>query len=330
MEGNSAAAPSSSPNSVPNSEVNSESESVNRQPEDPRFREGVGTQGTSNNKSNVKQPGSPPPIKAPEYIEKKINGKSVRLTRDQWDEFGSLGYAADSRFKEAARIKEEYSKKEEESKGMLKTPMKLLMARGYSREEARQIIEDDYHSEILVPESLTEDQRKVRSLEEENKRYKDSEAKLIEQHEKEQFQKAVEHHRNRLDLDILETMKAGNFPKTPEYAKRIAFYMRESLQNNYDAPKETIIRKVRNEMTGGFKNIIDNSSVPELIEILGEKTMNEIRRHDIDQFRQKRGLNPMKSPETSRRAAGTGPMDNDRIYSSEVDRRLREMRTKGF
>jgi hypothetical protein len=87
---------------------------------------------------------------------------------------------------------------------------------------------------------------------------------------------------------------------------------------------EMIVRQVKQERQEYFRNETQASSVEQIIDLLGEDFVNKIRKHDLEQLRKRRESPPVEMQTSGQRR--TENQDSGRISSSEVNRRLRDMR----
>ncbi len=267
-------------------------------------------------------------VKAPEEFEEiKVNGKTVKLTKQELRDRASMSFAAQQKFDEAAKMRKEYESKTEKYS---KDPLQAFLdhANSLPPEQRRKLIEDYYMREYIEPESLTQDQKKIKEYEARLKKFDEDEKQKKEDDEKTAQEKLTAHEREHLQGQIIEAMEKSGLPKTKFFVSRMAFYMSQNATNGWDAPIDMIVKQVKNERQSIFSDIVQGSSVDQLIEMFGEEGINKIRAHDLKNLREKRQA---KTPEYSN--AGTGRQSEnsgDKVSSSEVNRRLRDMRLGKF
>lgn len=274
---------------------------------------------------SVKQE-SKPELKAPEkpeYWDVKVNGKTVKMTRQEVIDHASMSHAANDKFNEAKKTRAEVDKIIARAKT---NPIESLMdpALGLTREQLRDAVEKWYSKEFIEPESLTPEQRKMKEYEEKIQKYEQTEKEKKEQAEKEAEEKMTAHQREFLQTQIIEALEQSNLPKTKETVKKMAFYMRQNLLNGWDAPMEMIIRQVKSERQNGFRDEVSQSNAEQIIDLFGEELINKIRQHDLKQLRDRRNLPPVEN-ESGPRGGGTGPM-GERLSSRDVNQRLKDIR----
>lgn len=264
-----------------------------------------------------------PPSSAPEEMfEVKVNGKIVKMTRQEAIDRASMSYAANDKFNEAKKLKAEHEQWKSKAKNDF---MEVLQdpSLGLTKDQIRDRFEQWYHDEYIAPEALTADQKKLKEYEAKIKKYDEEENQKKQQAEKDKEQKLTQNERAHLQTQIIEAMDKSGLPKSKENVKLMAFFMRQNLVNGWDAPIEAIIRQVREVRKENYRDEAKNSSVEQLIELFGDDVVNKIRQHDLENLRKKRQAPPASG---SHNRAGTGPVSTDRIYSSDVNQRLKDIK----
>lgn len=255
----------------------------------------------------------------PELFEVKVNGKILKMTRDEVISHASMSHAAQSKFEEATRTRKQVERIINTAKS---NPIEALMdpSLGLTKEQVRDAFERWYTQEFIEPETLTPEQRKHKENEARLKKYEEQEAQTKRRDEQERQNKETSQQREYLQGVIIDAMEKSGLPKTKFFAERMAFYMRANLRNGWDAPMDFIVSQVKKEHRERLSGITEDSSAEQLIDMLGESIINKIRLHDLKQLRSRRQSQPNQG-------SGLGSLSpSDKISSSEVTRRLREMR----
>ncbi len=260
---------------------------------------------------------------APEMFEVKVNGRTVKMSRQEVLEHASLSHAANQKFDEASKMRKEF----EESKSKYsKDPVKAFLdfAKDLPPAEKRKALEEFYMREYIEPENMTAEQKKLKAYELKVQEYEAREKEKAEKEEADKSSKLVEQQRDYLQNQIIEALETSNLPKSKDTVKRIAFYMRQNLMNGWDAPMDMIIRQVKNERQSSIRDEIQTSSAEQILELLGDEVVNKIRRYDLQKLRDSRQAPPVM---TNRPNAGTGKIENEgRLNSRDVNERLRQLR----
>lgn len=259
-----------------------------------------------------------------EMFEVKVNGRTVKMTRQEVLDHASMSHAANDKFNEASKLRKEHDNLKQRAQ---KDFIEFLQdpALGLSKDQIRDRFEKWYAKEFIEPESMSAEQRKMRELEDwKNKREaEDNERKVND--EKQANEKLTVQQRDHLQNQIIEALDKSNLPKTKGTVARMAFYMRQNLLNGWDAPMDMIVKQVQNERQQSFRDEMGTSSVQQVIELMGEDFVNKIRKHDLEALRQRRAGPPVDTG-YGYSAQKKQEKEPEKIYSSEVTRRLRDMR----
>lgn len=261
-----------------------------------------------------------------ELFEVKVNGKTVKMTRQEVIDNASMVHAANERFNEASRLRKEY---EEKQTKYAKNPLDAFLdhAKTLPPEERRKLLEEYYMREYIEPETLSKEERALREREAKISQWEKEQAERADQEKRQQEEQLTTKEREFLQSQIIEAMESSGLPKTKFFVQRMAFYMRQNLINGWQAPLPLIVKQVQNERQTMMSDLSSDASAEQLISLLGDGIINKIRAHDLQKLRDSRkGLS--QSPGGH---AGTGPQPSsssgEKIYSSEVNRRLRDMRS---
>lgn len=256
-----------------------------------------------------------------DLFEVKVNGRVVKMTRQEVLDHAGMSHAANQRFAEAAKMKKEI----EESRATAKKNMvKHLMDQGLSREEIRDQMEQWYNQEFIEPETLSESEKRALAAERELEKYREAEKQQKEAKQKEEQENLTKAQREYLQKQIIETIEKSGLPKDSKFLiGRIAFYMRQARMNGWDAPPESIIRQVKAERDSIVSDLVKSSTPEQLLDLFGEDNMKKIRRADLEKLRARRnGLGSSQSVD-----GGSSPSQKDeRISYSDVNRNLRKLR----
>lgn len=261
-----------------------------------------------------------------EYFDVKVNGKSVRMSKNEVLNYASMSHAANSKFEEAAKLRKSVDKIISTAKD---NPIQALMdpALGLTKEQIRVAVEQWYHDEYVVNEALSPDQKRAKELEAKLKTYEQAEQEKIRQQQEAEELELTNKQREYLQNQIIEALDRSGLPKTKLIASRMAFYMRQNMANGWEAPIDLIVKQVRNERQSLMQGEVGGLEGQDLIDYLGgDEVVNKIRKYDLQRLREQRAS---KTPAFSAPSQGgrDGYGNGEKISSSEVNRRLRELRS---
>jgi len=262
-----------------------------------------------------------------ELFEVKVHGRTRKVNRDELIKMAQLAESANERFETAAAKERKAQSIIEKAKA---NPMAALMdpELGLSKEQIREAMESWYSQEFIEPETLTEDQRKSKTLEAELARYKDLERRYHEKKEREAQEKADAEITQKTQSDIIEALEAHKLPKSKSVVKRIAFYMRQNLANGWEAPMDLIVQQVKNDMRSEDSEI-SSYTYEQVIDRFGEDFVNMVIRENLKKLREKRqsaGAQPFAGIPTDDGEPSKRSEPKERLTMSEVNERLRKMR----
>lgn len=260
------------------------------------------------------------PDPKPELFEMKVNGKTVRMTRDEMVRRAQLAAGADERFEQAAA-------KEKHVTGILSraksNPIGALMEAGLTKDEAREAFESWYSTEYIEPEALTKEQRDLKAAQDELKRYRTLEKEYKERLKAEQEEQEVSVQRELIQKQIIEAMDSHKLPRSKFTVSRIAFYMRQAAQKGFEAPMDLIIQQVKQERADLVSNNVQDADYSGLIDIFGEDVIKRIISEHLKHVRGNRQkANPSLFSDTTK-------VDENRstgkISMAEADAKLKRL-----
>ena len=270
------------------------------------------------------KPKTAPP--AEEKYEIKVNGRTMKVTREELMKRAELAEGANQRFQQAAQKEKAATTLMENLK---KDPIRALMdpALGLSKDQIRDVFERWYHKDFIEPETLSPEQRKLQEYEEEVKAYRAEKEERARIERERQLEEATSQHTAILQKEIISTLEQGKLPKTPYFVGRIAYYMKQAEDQGFEAPRELILEQIRRERQSQLSDLTENTDVETLIEYLGEGLINKIRKYDLEKLRAARGVAAQSTPQ--RNETGRFQKTEDFTTMRDVDANLRRMRQGG-
>lgn len=259
------------------------------------------------------------PAQPPKIYEVKVNGKIIKMTEQEVLSNASLAHAAQSKFDEAAKSRKQVDRIISTAKT---NPIAALMdpELGLSKDQIRNAFEKWYSQEFIEPETLTPAERKAKANETELEKYRREDAERRKKAQDEELNTLTNKHREVLQKQITDALDASGLPRTKWIAQRMAFYMRQNLNNGFEAPMDLIVSQVRKDHQEITQGISDTSDVDQLIAMFGEGVINKIRAHDLKKLRESRQA---KAPAITKYDTHKGPQ---RPSTADVNRRLALMR----
>lgn len=252
-----------------------------------------------------------------ELFDVKIEGKVVKMTKEELINAASLGSTAHKRFQEASHLK----KQAESILGQLKDPKQALKLLndprlGLNQDEVKSAFEEWYYESTIKRSQMSPEQQELADAKARLQKYEDEEKKKKEDQEAEDNKKLEESIVKQLSEDIIEIIETSGLPKTRFAQSRIAYWMRANVANEINAPKEMIVQQVRKEIRDVVNSLVEASDGETLVQLLGEPTVKKLRSYDLQRLKARKA----QPQETSAPKPESKP--KERISMSEVNRRL--------
>lgn len=267
----------------------------------------------------------------PELFEYKINGKVQKLTAAQRDQYVSLGFASDERFKEGANMR----KQAEAVIGKLKDPKNVMQALqdpalGLTKEQIRESFEEWYTQEFIEAEKLTPEQKELRDAKAKLKKYDEDEKGREAEKQKAHEESLTAQARQEIQGQIIEALESSGLPRTNFTIRRLAYWIQRNNANGFNAPTEVLVGQVRNEFNGSIRDHVDAADGETLIQLLGDSVIQKVRKYDLEQLRKLRGGQGSSTPSPEQGSASPGTPRKERAPTSvDVNQRIRELQRTG-
>lgn len=232
--------------------------------------------------SSSQKPATPTPE---EIYVLKVNGKEVKVPKSKLEMYAQLGLASDEKFKEAKKIREDADKILSTAKTE-KSAIKALMAAGYSKEEARKVIEEELLREYEY-EDLSPEEKKRREMEEELKQYKTKEEREKAERDMSARQKEEEEYFKKLDDELASAIKDSGLPKHPVFGKFALQYMASSASQDLDISAKDAMKLVEQDFLGVVQELLSGLDAKTLKSWLGDKTLRSLREDAVSELRSK-------------------------------------------
>lgn len=249
-----------------------------------------------------------PSVSQDEIYTLKVNGKEVKVPKSKLEMYAQLGLASDEKFKEAKKMREDADKILATAKTE-KSAIKSLMAAGYTKAEARQIIEEELLKEYEY-EDLSPEEKKRRELEEELKQYKTKEEKEQAEREASARQKEEEKYFRQLDEELADAITASGLPKHPVFGKFALQYMASSATQDLDLSAKDAMKLVEQDFIGVVQELLSGMDAKTLKSWLGDKNLRSLREDAISELKSKEP--PFAKAKAPAKQAGPQDVDDDK------------------
>jgi hypothetical protein len=227
-------------------------------------------------------------VKVPVVKTYKVNGKDVQVSEDQFDKYIQLGMASTEKFQEAKRIQEE-AQKVLALKGE-KSAMKTLLAQGYTKQEAREILENDLRSEYEAEEEdakLSPEAKKLREREAELAEYKAQEKARKDAIEAEAASREEREYLNKLDDEIAAAIEGSDLPKHPILGKMAINYMSSFASQGQELSAKEAMKYVNDDFKVIIRDVLSGMDAKAVKQYLKEDHIKGLRDDAMSEYQSK-------------------------------------------
>lgn len=249
----------------------------------------------------------------------KVNGKEVKVPKSKLEMYAQLGLASDEKFKEAKKMREDADKILATAKTE-KSAIKSLMAAGYSKQEARQIIEEELLKEYEY-EDLSPEEKKRREMEEELKQYKTKEEREKAERDEIARQREEQEYFRKLDDELADAIKTSNLPKHPVFGKFALQYMASSAAQDLDISAKDAMKLVEQDFLSVVQELLSDLDAKTLKSWLGDKKLRSLREEAVSE---------LKSKEPPFAKAKNAPAKQANAEDEDDEEKPQIIRSKGF
>lgn len=209
----------------------------------------------------------------------KRHGQEIELSDEEYDSYASMGYDAQQKWQEAARIREQnqlfLKTLRENPRAILENPKLGLDI----KKLAHEILYEDIESEMMTPE-----QRRIKELERELNGFKESDERT-KATEAERRQAAEEREYQSLqDRSIREALSASKLPVNMFTYNSMVNYMSEALKAGYDVSPEQVMPYVMRDFRASMDELYSRPG-GELLEMLGEANIKKLQSAILERAR---------------------------------------------
>jgi len=238
----------------------------------------------------------------PEKITIKVDGVDREYTREQILQLASKAQNADDRYQQAADGRK---KVVDMIEGAKDNTAEFLESIGINVED----FATKYLTPIIEREQMTDEERRVYDIEQENKQLKSKDEKSVKEQEKAEQARLADQYRAGYDKEITEALTEVKLPKKPIIVSRVASYLISDRQMREDARKNGTLDRLGPEMSSKeavalvkedynneAKDILSSMDVQKIKEAIGEENFKKLKQADLDKITSPQDGNKLKSP----------------------------------
>lgn len=249
----------------------------------------------------------------------KINGKQREIgDYNDMVRLAQLGLAANEKFQQAS----DKIRQAEAIVELLQTnPEKALHRLGF---DVRQLAEEYLRSE-LQKEVLTDEQRKMLSMEEKLAEYEAEKKQKEEDAKANRISELQRHYENELSDKIIKAIETYKLPRNERTIGRIAEKLYVALENGYEIDPLDVAPLVKQEVDEELRGMYGTLDVEAMLQILGEDNLKKIREYELRKVKDKAPKNPVKTQQV---VSQPDPTDKPNLKKMKVNDFFKELENK--
>jgi hypothetical protein len=217
----------------------------------------------------------------------EINGKTYMATPEDLVALAKKGAAMDSRARTAGFMERQVQDLMDKIKNA--DALDLLKERGMTPAQMKAQLEA-YYEDLLNEESMSPEQRELREL----KRFKEMEEKknkerdVTEKHVKQEA--ALRSEQQKLTQELADALKDSKMPKHPFFGKMALQEMLSAHANGHELSMKDAVRLAEFTVRDQLGEFVSQMDTKQLIELLGDKRVKEIRGHSVASVKQNQAM----------------------------------------
>lgn len=249
------------------------------------------------------KPEAKPEPKPKRWLTAKVDGKEEKVDEDTLLREYQKAKAADKKFQEAAKIRQEY---EEFQRKLKESPEELLNDPNLPIDRQK-LAESWIMKQIEAEMPKDPKELKIKEYEEKLKKYQEMEKQAQEEQQRQEFEQVVSKRREEIGNLLSEAMKKSPLSKNPETAaatlREMALYYRTYKAETGETPNaEELAAHVEQKYYKGMYELAGTLEGEDLVQFLGEGVVNKIRKYDLAKLK---GGNKTPTPEVAPPKEGT-------------------------
>ena len=197
---------------------------------------------------------------------------------------------------------------------------------GISKDVFEKVLEN-YVSEEIEREQMSPEQRALREREIKIQLQEEAIAKQKQSDEQIAHQAEIKKQTDHYNKIIVDTLSKTSLPKTERTVAKLATYMREAKMNNLDYSPEQLAEIVGEDYRTDIGSFVDSMEGDQLLDWLGSKVINKIRKADLKRIRGRSAKVPKKivdSPKSTPSMAAAEESIDVEEFRRRVNSKLEE------
>lgn len=227
-----------------------------------------------------------PEPKPKRWLTAKVDGKEEKVDEDTLLREYQKAKAADKKFQEAAKIRQEY---EEFQRKLRESPEELLNDPNLPIDRQK-LAESWIMKQIEAEMPKDPKELKIKEYEEKLKKYQEMEKQVQEEQARKEFDQVVAKKREEIGNLLSDAMKKSPLSKNPETAaatlREMALYYKAYKAETGETPNaEELAAHVEQKYYKGMYELANTLEGEDLVKFLGDTVVSKIRKYDLTRLK---------------------------------------------
>lgn len=215
--------------------------------------------------------------KFPERVKFKSNGVDRDIPWAEAQRLLSLADGAHRKLEEANSIKKQTEDFEAKFK---KNPLKALMDKGMTKDQAREVLENELIGELQY-DKLTPEQKRLREYEEQDRARKEQDDAKKSEQQKDSERRELDQEIKNLDREFEQAYTQSGLPADPFLASWAVSIMKGAAHQGVDINPAQALSEVKAKLPDMLNAITSKMNPEQLKNYIGKDTLKKLRDADV-------------------------------------------------
>lgn len=210
-----------------------------------------------------------------------VNGIEQEISVADLIKNHQLKEASYKKFQEAA---EKEKQVEAFKQAISENPIDVMKQVGMDEQMIKEYIFKEA-SRLLDEDEMPEEERRLKALEEENRRFKEQEEQRLKQEEERLYQESVEREMKSYEEQFMKALESESIPSSPDAIRDMATIMAQALEYGVDMSIEDAASYYKEQQNQRLSSMLGGLSGEQLSSYLPKEAADKIRQNDIKKLK---------------------------------------------
>lgn len=247
--------------------------------------EGAGADSGAAEALKTAQAAKAPERSEPRRFRVKVDGQEIEVGEDELVSNYQLRRVSQQRLQDAAMAQRQVQQllqlvKQDPIQGLQKILSHPSIG-GDMKKIATEFLAKQFEREAMDPRD-----RELMEAKEQIARFEREKQELAQAEEQKRNQQFVQQYARDVETKMVSAVEGAGLPKSQRTFDRIVYYLREGLSRGYELEPKDVIPWVREDYEKDVRELISSREAPDLARLLGDDTVEKIRKHTVAQYKQ--------------------------------------------